>query len=62
MMQTIIAEKLRHGAPDIFLRPKVDSWRVMDFLKIKEILDQTKVFRDEVKHAIDAEMAKRAKT
>ena len=59
MMQTIIAEKLRHGAPDIFLRPKVDSWRVMDFLKIKEILDQTKGFRDEVKRAVDAEMAAR---
>jgi NTE family protein len=61
MMQTIIAEKLRHGAPDIFLRPKVDSWRVMDFLKIKEILDQTKAFRDEVKHAVDAEISRRIK-
>lgn len=61
MMQTIIAEKLRHGAPDIFLRPKVDSWRVMDFLKIREILDQTKGFRDEVKIAVDAEMSKHAK-
>lgn len=56
MMQSIIAEKLRAGAPDIFLRPNVDSWRVMDFLKIKEILNQTKGFRDEVKHAVDAAM------
>jgi NTE family protein len=62
MMQSIIAEKLRAGAPDIFLRPKVDSWRVMDFLKIKEILDQTKGFRDEVKQAVDAAMTKQAKT
>jgi NTE family protein len=58
MMQSIIAEKLRMGAPDIFLRPKVDSWRVMDFLKIKEILDQTKGFRDEVKRAVDGAMTK----
>ena len=56
MMQSIIAEKMRAGAPDIFLRPKVDSWRVMDFLKIKEILDQTKGFREEVKQAVDAAM------
>lgn len=56
MMQSIIAEKMRAGAPDIFLRPKVDSWRVMDFLKIKEILHQTKGFRDEVKQAVDAAM------
>lgn len=54
MMQSIISEKLRAGPPDIFLRPKVDSWRVMDFLKVKEILDKTKSFGDEVKHAIDA--------
>lgn len=60
MMQAIIAEKLRMGAPDIFLRPKVDSWRVMDFLKIKEILDQTKGFRDEVKRAVDGAMIKHA--
>jgi NTE family protein len=53
MMQSIIAEKMRAGAPDIFLRPKVDSWRVMDFLKIKEILRQTEGFRDEVKQAVD---------
>jgi NTE family protein len=57
MMQSIIAEKLRAGAPDIFLRPKVDSWRVMDFLKIKEILDQTKGFREEVKKAVDTAMS-----
>lgn len=58
MMQSIIAEKLRAGAPSIFLRPKVDSWRVMDFLKVKEILEQTKGFREEVKHAVDAEITK----
>jgi NTE family protein len=57
MMQSIIAEKMRAGAPDIFLRPKVDSWRVMDFLKIKEILDQTKGFREEVKQAVAAAMS-----
>jgi NTE family protein len=61
MMQSIIAEKLRAGAPDVFLRPKVDSWRVMDFLKIKEILDQTKGFRDEVKHAVDAEFSRHSR-
>ncbi|MGL4404926.1 MAG: patatin-like phospholipase family protein, partial [Notoacmeibacter sp.] len=56
MMQSIITEKLRAGAPDIFLRPKVDSWRVMDFLKVKEILHQTRNFREEVKLAVDAAM------
>jgi NTE family protein len=56
MMQSIITEKLKQGAPDILLRPNVDSWRVMDFLKVKEILGATQSFRDEVKHAVDAAM------
>ncbi len=61
MMRSIISEKLRAGAPDIFLRPKVDSWRVMDFLKIKEILHQTESFREDVKYAVDAAINKHIK-
>jgi NTE family protein len=61
MMQSIIAEKLLHGRPDIFLRPNVDAWRVMDFLKVKEILRETLPFRDEVKRAMDAAITAKTK-
>jgi NTE family protein len=53
MMQSIISEKLKISRPDIFLRPDVDAWRVMDFLKVREILEQTRPFRDEVKYAVE---------
>lgn len=61
MMQSIISEKLKSSRPDIFLRPDVDSWRVMDFLKVREILEQTAPFREEVKRAVDKTMARKAR-
>ena len=38
MGQTIIEEKLRHGAPDITLRPNVGVFRTLDFLRVSAIL------------------------
>jgi NTE family protein len=60
MMQAIIAEKLKLSRPDVFLRPDVDAWRVMDFLKVREILDQTRPFKDEVKRAVERAVARKA--
>ncbi|NJR13909.1 MAG: patatin-like phospholipase family protein, partial [Phyllobacteriaceae bacterium] len=59
MMQAIIAEKMKSRRPDIFLRPQVDAWRVMDFLKVREILLTTRPFRDEVKHAVERSFVKK---
>ena len=56
LMQAIIKEKLEIHTPEIFLRPNVDKFRVLDFLKVKEILNQTKSFRDDVKRAVDVAM------
>ena len=41
MMQSIIANKLKHGQPDILLRPPVSKFRVLDFLKIDAVLAET---------------------
>jgi NTE family protein len=60
MMQAIIAEKLKLSRPDVFLRPGVDAWRVMDFLKVREILDQTRPFKDEVKRAVEKAVERKA--
>ena len=38
MAQTIIDEKLKHGAPDIVLRPNVGIFRTLDFLRASAIL------------------------
>lgn len=61
MMQAITSLKLRHDPPDLFLRPPVDAFRVLDFLRAKEILDATAPFREEVKRRI-AHLAESAET
>ena len=38
MAQTIIDEKMKHGAPDIVLRPNVGIFRTLDFLRASAIL------------------------
>ncbi len=61
MMQSIITMKLKAGPPDIFIRPDVAGFHVLDFLKAAEVLENSKVVKDQVKHAIDAEFAFRIK-
>ena len=53
MMQSIIDTKVCMCPPDLLLRPPVACYRVMDFLKTGQILDETKAFKDEAKRAID---------
>jgi NTE family protein len=38
MTHSIINEKLRHGAPDLFLQPKVGAFRALGFLQASAIL------------------------
>lgn len=54
MMQSIITMKLKSGRPDVFLRPDVSRFRVLDFFKADEVLDVSAGIRDELKHALDA--------
>jgi NTE family protein len=46
MMQSITNIKLVANPPDLFLRPNVDAFRVLDFLKVKEILKATQPIYD----------------
>ena len=59
MMQSIISMKLKNHRPDIFLRPEVRRFRVLDFFKADEVLASSQGIRDELKHAIDAIFAYR---
>ncbi len=56
MMQSIIAMKLKEGAPDILLRPDIGRYRVMDFLRAKEILAATSGLKDQFKRTLEARM------
>ena len=56
MMQSITDMKLRSDPPAIMLRPPVSHFRVMDFLKINQVLAGTIGIRDELKRGIEAVM------
>ncbi|WJR67979.1 patatin-like phospholipase family protein [Neorhizobium sp. CSC1952] len=53
-MQASIALKLKLNPPHIFLRPSVNRFRVLDFLRARDILDESEGVKDELKRAIDA--------
>ena len=45
---------LKLQPPHIFLRPPVGRFRVLDFLKARDILEQSAPVKDDLKRAIDA--------
>ncbi|MCO5062944.1 MAG: patatin-like phospholipase family protein [Rhizobiaceae bacterium] len=59
MMQSIIANKLQQSRPDILLRPPVSRFRVLDFLKIDSVMDETASIKDDLKRAVDTALASR---
>lgn len=61
LMQTVIAEKLKSRAPDVLIRPPVDLFRVLDFLKATAILKSTAVVKDDVKRQVEAALEARTK-
>lgn len=58
MMQSIIAMKLQQKKPDIFIRPPVSRFRVLDFMKVDAVLRETQSIGDEVKKAIEEAVAR----
>ncbi len=57
MMQSIIAMKLKAHPPHIFLRPEVNRFRVMDFLRAQEVLDATASVGDDLKRALEKHLS-----
>ena len=56
MMQACVRLKLRLRTPQIYLRPPIHRFQVMDFLKVQELLAHTEPTRDELKYAIEREV------
>jgi len=54
MGSAITDEKLKHGAPDLIVRPNVGSFRVLDFLQASAILRASEPVRSEVKTRVRA--------
>lgn len=62
MMQSHLAMKLKINAPAIFLRPPVNGFGLLDFLKARQIFDVSEPVKEDVKRALDAELALFGKT
>lgn len=60
MMQSIIANKLRQCRPDILVRPAVSKYRVLDFLKIDALMNETVDIKDELKRQVEKAVEARA--
>lgn len=56
-MRSIVSLKLEKGAPDIYLRPDVGRFRVLDFVKAGEVLATSAGIRDELKRALDEKLS-----
>jgi len=54
MGHTIITEKLKHGAPDLMVRPNVGKFRMLDFLRASAILRAADAVKNEVKERLKA--------
>ncbi len=57
-INSIVTAKLQAGAPEAMIRPKVRQYRVLDFFKINEILDECQPVRDEVKRTLDEQLTR----
>ncbi|CAH0339684.1 patatin-like phospholipase family protein [Rhizobium sp. CECT 9324] len=56
MMQSNVALKMKICQPDIYLRPEVNSFRVLDFLKARQIFEASEGLKDGLKREISARM------
>ena len=52
MGSAIIAEKVKHGAPDLIVRPNVGSFRTLDFLQASAILRAAEPVKKDIKKAL----------
>ena len=53
MTNSIISEKLRHGAPDLLVQPKVGSFRALGFLQASAILRAADPVKSEFKEKLE---------
>ena len=57
MSASITNQMLRFNAPDILVRPPIDSFRVLDFFKARAILEAAEGVKDEIKRGLEARLA-----
>ena len=53
-LASIVKEKLKQGGPDVLIRPAVNQFAAMDFLKTEEILEASEPAKEELKRELSA--------
>lgn len=53
MMHSITQHKLREHPPTLYIRPKIEGFRVLDFLKAGEILKTSAAIRRKTRHDLE---------
>ena len=53
-LASIVKEKLKQGGPDVLIRPAVNQFAAMDFLKAREILAASEPAKEELKRTLGA--------
>ncbi len=54
VMRSILREKLRMHQPELLISPPVGRFKVLDFFKMKDILERCDGLKDEVKREVEA--------
>ncbi|MFL6799480.1 MAG: patatin-like phospholipase family protein [Xanthobacteraceae bacterium] len=57
MGAAITAEKIKHGAPDLIVRPRIGSFRALDFLQASAILRASEPVKAELRQNLPALLA-----
>ena len=57
MMGAITTQMLRFNAPDILVRPPIDSFKALDFFKARQIFEAAEGAKDEIKRGLEARLA-----
>lgn len=54
LFRSITREKLKHGGPDILVKPAVGAFTTLDFLKVREILAAAEPAKEDLKRRLAA--------
>ncbi len=57
LLKGLITERLKVSTPDIFLRPELNTVRVLDFGRASSILKRVAPLKDEAKRQLEAAIA-----
>jgi NTE family protein len=53
LMQSVVADRLAHNGPDVVIRPNINVFRILDFLKARAIIKAADPAKDETKRALE---------